>query len=218
MQNMVFLGLEKNTFEQFQSISERLKQGNSSSIAQELGQVLADMSCHVVDQVFGEIAKIRAYSELESENTLQQIKDNLKKYMPWAIALFSNERLNPLVEYLQTQMQYKNEQHFLTYHVDQTLLNEAINYMAQIEKGDQSYIIPAFQVFTKIVDQGIDQLIYAPKKMLKFNFVVDKTLNGVINMTTHLGYKRLEKLGSQLDHKAAINYIDYFLQFMRHQA
>ena len=54
--------------------------------------------------------------------------------------------------------------------------------------------------------------------MLKFNFVVDKILNGVINMTTHLGYKRLEKLGSQLDHKAAINYIDYFLQFMRHQA
>lgn len=165
MQNMVFLGLEKNTFEQFQSISECLKQGNSSSIAQELGQVLADMSCHVVDQVFGEIAKIRAYSELESENTLQQIKDNLKKYMPWAIALFSNERLNPLVEYLQTQMQYKNEQHFLTYRVDQTLLNEAINYMAQIEKGDQSYITPAFQVFTKIVDQGIDQLIYAPKKI-----------------------------------------------------
>ena len=71
MQNMVFLGLEKNTFEQFQSISERLKQGTSSSIAQELGQVLAEMSCHLVDQVFGEIAKIRAHADLESENTLQ---------------------------------------------------------------------------------------------------------------------------------------------------
>ena len=214
MQNMVFLGLEKNTFEQFQSISERLKQGNSSSIAQELGQVLADMSCHVVDQVFGEIAKIRAYSELESENTLQQIKDNLKKYMPWAIALFSNERLNPLVEYLQTQMQYKNEQHFLTYHVDQTLLNEAINYMAQIEKGDQSYIIPAFQVFTKIVDQGIDQLIYAPKKLLKFNFVVDKTLTGVIHLTTQLGYKRIEKVSMQFDFIHAQKTLMHFFSFL----
>ncbi len=54
---------------------------------------------------------------------------------------------------------------FLTYRVDQSLLNYAINYMEQIEKGDQSYIVPAFQVFTKIVDQGIDQLIYAPKKI-----------------------------------------------------
>ena len=214
MQNMVFLGLEKNTFEQFQSISERLKQGNSSSIAQELGQVLADMSCHVVDQVFGEIAKIRAYSELESENTLQQIKDNLKKYMPWAIALFSNERLNPLVEYLQTQMQYKNEQHFLTYHVVQTLLNEAINYMAHIEKGDQSYIIPAFQVFTKIVDQGIDQLIYAPKKLLKFNFVVDKTLTGVIHLTTQLGYKRIEKVSMQFDFIHAQKTLIHFFSFL----
>ena len=56
------------------------------------------------------------------------------------------------------------------------------------------------------------------KKCLKFNFVVDKTLNGVINMTTHLGYKRLEKLGTQLDQQVAVIYVDYFLKFMRHQA
>ncbi|MDY6461245.1 hypothetical protein SKM52_00735 [Acinetobacter faecalis] len=214
MQNMVFLGLEKNTFEQFQSISERLKQGTSSSIAQELGQVLAEMSCHLVDQVFGEIAKIRAHADLESENTLQQIKDNLKKYMPWAIALFSNERLNPLVEYLQTQMQCKNEQHFLTYRVDQSLLNYAINYMEQIEKGDQSYIVPAFQVFTKIVDQGIDQLIYAPKKLLKFNFVVDKTLTGVIHLTTQLGYKRIEKVSTQFAFIHAQKTLMHFFSFL----
>ena len=57
------------------------------------------------------------------------------------------------------------------------------------------------------------------KCLKKFNFVVDKTLNGVINMTTHLGYKRLEKLGySTGSNKFAVVYVDYFLKFMRHQA
>lgn len=37
-------------------------------------------------------------------------------------------------------------------------------------------------------------------------------------MTTHLGYKRLEKLGTQLDQQAAATYVDHFLKFMRHPA
>ena len=71
---------------------------------------------------------------------------------------------------------------------------------------------------TDVIDVGVTHLIREPKKCLKFNFVVDKTLNGVINMTTHLGYKRLEKLGTQLDQQVAVIYVDYFLKFMRHQA
>lgn len=36
-------------------------------------------------------------------------------------------------------------------------------------------------------------------------------------MTTHLGYKRLEKLGMQVDQTTATHYINHFLAFM-HQA
>ena len=74
------------------------------------------------------------------------------------------------------------------------------------------------KLLTDVIDVGVTHLIREPKKCLKFNFVVDKTLNGVINMTTHLGYKRLEKLGTQLDQDVASKYVDYFLNFMRHQA
>lgn len=214
MQNMVFLGIEKNTFDQFQNIAQQLEQGTSFNVAQNLGDVLAEISCHVVDQVFGEIAKIRAHSDIESENTLQQIKDNLKKYMPWAITFFSNDRLTPLVEYLQNQIYSSSEQHFLTYRVDQSLLNDAINYMAKIEQGEQSYVVPAFHIFNKIVDQGINQLIYEPKKLLKFNFVVDKTLTGVIHLTTQLGYKRIEKIATQFDLVNAQKTLSHFFSFL----
>ena len=216
MQNVVFLGVEKSTFAQFEDIANRLKQGDSIGVAQELGQVLADMSCYVVDQVFGEIAKIRAHSDIESENTLQQIKDNLKKYMPWSISFFGNDRLAPLVEYLQNQMYSTNEQHFLTYRVSQNLLNQAISHMQHIQANEEAYVNPAFHVFTQIVDEGIEQLIYTPKKLLKFNFVVDKTLTGVIRLTTQLGYKRIEKIATQFELTNAQKTLTHFFSFLEH--
>lgn len=216
MQNVVFLGVENSTFAQFENIAHRLKQGDSASVAQELGQVLADMSCYVVDQVFGEIAKIRAHSDLESENTLQQIKENLKKYMPWAIAFFSNERLVALVKYLQNNMCRINSRHFLTYSVSPELVSQAKHIMSRIESGDTFSVAVAFEIFIQIVDLGIDQLIFTPKKLLKFNFVVDKTLTGVIRLTSQLGYKRIEKISTQFDFDNAQKSLRHFFSFLEH--
>ncbi len=58
-------------------------------------------------------------------------------------------------------------------------------------------------------------LIREPKKQLKFNVFIDKTLSGVIHMTTHLGYKRLEKIGTQLQKEQANAYIEHFMDFMQ---
>lgn len=51
--------------------------------------------------------------------------------------------------------------------------------------------------------------------MLKFNVVVDKTLNGVINLTTQLGYKRIDKIASHFDIDASRTYFHYFMGFLK---
>ena len=43
-----------------------------------------------------------------------------------------------------------------------------------------SSVEEAFQTLIQIVDLGVTSLVREPKKRLKFNLVVDKTLNGVI--------------------------------------
>lgn len=50
--------------------------------------------------------------------------------------------------------------------------------------------------------------------MLKFNVVVDKTLNGVIHLTTQLGYKRFDKLGSLYDADTMSYYFEQLLAFL----
>ncbi|MGM7389028.1 hypothetical protein ACOI3B_23635, partial [Acinetobacter baumannii] len=146
-----------------------------------------------------------------------QILDTFRKYMPWAVSFFGNERLLPLVDYMTSLMKEREQDVYITYPITPQLVQQAQTLTEQIREGNMQSVEKAFQTLIQIVDLGVTSLVREPKKRLKFNLVVDKTLNGVINMTTHLGYKRLEKLGTQVDQTTATHYINHFLAFM-HQA
>nr|WP_252726719.1 hypothetical protein [Acinetobacter sp. A1] len=187
-------------------------------MAKPLGAVLTEISCEVIEQLFGEMSRSKHALDNESEKTIQQVTDTMQKYMPWSVSFFGNERLTPMVNYLAEMMDQQAGQAVLTYPVDSILIKETLGNIEQIKQGNSAYIDPAFKGFVQIIDQGVSCLIRDPKKMLKFNLVVDKTLNGVIQLTTQLGYKRLEKMGKQFDLESAEIYLNHFLGFLQHPA
>lgn len=189
-----------------------------------MGDVLSDLSCEIIEQVFSVLLKdeqdnstMPQKQRYESEKVLQQILDTFRKYMPWSVSFFGNERLLPLVDYMTSLMKEREQEVYITYPITPQLVQQAQTLTEQIREGNMQSVEKAFQTLIQIVDLGVTSLVREPKKRLKFNLVVDKTLNGVINMTTHLGYKRLEKLGTQVDQTTATHYINHFLAFM-HQA
>lgn len=107
-------------------------------------------------------------------------------------------------------MKEREQEVYITYPITPQLVQQAQTLTEQIREGNMQSVEKAFQTLIQIVDLGVTSLVREPKKRLKFNLVVDKTLNGVINMTTHLGYKRLEKLGMQVDQTTATHYINHF--------
>lgn len=219
MNTAVFLKINAETYTQFTHIYHQLVQGSKVNQADALGKVLSQMACEVVEQVFMVLLKEnQQYSKTgESEKVIQQILDAIRKYMPWSISLFNNERLVPLVEYLLKTFQQEGEMTYMTYPVNAQLAQQvqlASQRLIQATTADISNIL---HLLTEVIDQGVTHLIREPKKCLKFNFMVDKTLNGVIHMTTHLGYKRLEKLATQIDQAGATIYVEHFMQFMRQQ-
>lgn len=226
MSHAVFLKLTAQTYERFQAVKLKLNAGSSESQSKELGNIMAEIGCEIILQVFGELLEkqklqggsIDSKFIHESEKVIVQILETFRKYMPWSVSLFGNERLLPLVNYLSTLIHTKNNEPYVSFAVPKEYAHEAFSLTEKIREGQLSYVPKSFSNLTKIVDEGVTALVREPKKMLKFNMVVDKTLNGVINMTTSLGYKRLEKLGSQLDHKTANDYGDHFLGFLRTQA
>ncbi|CAB1210551.1 hypothetical protein [Acinetobacter bouvetii] len=217
MSYLISLKLKAETHQRFQQIHQQLNQGESQSLAKPLGEVLADISCEIVDQVFGEIARLSTSGDRESEKVVQQILDTVRKYMPWSVSFFGNDRLVPMVNYLIEMAHEKNGQNYISYSVDHLLVVELLGCVEQIKGGNGQYVSPALKAFTEMVDEGVTRLVREPKKMLKFNLVVDKTLNGVISLTTQMGYKRLEKLGTQYDAKATHRYFDHFLMFLNQE-
>ncbi|HFG6933068.1 TPA: hypothetical protein ACGIKA_002683 [Acinetobacter baumannii] len=224
MSYKVFLKISDSTYTQFASIREKLYAGVRESQSKVLGDVLSDLSCEIIEQVFSVLLKdeqdnstMTQKQRYESEKVLQQILDTFRKYMPWSVSFFGNERLLPLVDYMTSLMKEREQEVYITYPITPQLVQQAQTLTEQIREGNMQSIEKAFQTLIQIVDLGVTSLVREPKKRLKFNLVVDKTLNGVINMTTHLGYKRLEKLGTQVDQTTATHYINHFLAFM-HQA
>ncbi|MDO7491223.1 hypothetical protein R4610_12235 [Acinetobacter baumannii] len=224
MSYKVFLKISDSTYTQFASIREKLHAGVRESQSKVLGDVLSDLSCEIIEQVFSVLLKdeqdnstMTQKQRYESEKVLQQILDTFRKYMPWSVSFFGNERLLPLVDYMTSLMKEREQEVYITYPITPQLIQQAQTLTEQIREGNMQSVEKAFQTLIQIVDLGVTSLVREPKKRLKFNLVVDKTLNGVINMTTHLGYKRLENLGTQVDQTTATHYINHFLAFM-HQA
>ena len=220
MNTAVFLNIHADTYARFAHIRAQLLQGSKESQANALGDVLSEMACEVIEQVFMVLLQENQHHSQtgESEKVIQQILEAIRKYMPWSVSFFGNDRLVPVVEYLSKTIQLEDEKVYMTYPIEQQLAQQVKSSSQKLAGGDRHETVNALKLLTDVIDVGVTHLIREPKKCLKFNFVVDKTLNGVINMTTHLGYKRLEKLGTQLDQQVAVIYVDYFLKFMRHQA
>ena len=218
MSNLISLKLKPETHQRFQDIHRKLNAGERTDQAKPLGENLADITCEIIDQVFGTISKISTSQDQESDKVIQQILDTTRKYMPWSVSFFGNERLTPMVNYLQNMTYEKDGHYFIAYSVDKNLISELMGNVDQIKAGNGQYVSPALKIFTQVVDQGVTRLIREPKQMLKFNMVVDKTLNGVISLTTQLGYKRFDKLGSMYDAKTISQFFDHFLVFLENQA
>ena len=102
--------INQNTYQQLVNITQHLNQGEKKDVAKELGQIFTDMSCQVLDKLFGTlIHEQRSNAELsaegkkslkEAEQIFAQIEGALKKYMPWSISFFSNERLKPVANHI----------------------------------------------------------------------------------------------------------------------
>ncbi|MCF8999371.1 hypothetical protein [Acinetobacter nectaris] len=227
MSYAVYLRVEAQTYQKFISIQERLNAGEKQKLAHELGDVLADVSVQIIQQAFIDLLEQQKRRltrpeghkvAADSEKVIEHVLSAFKKYLPWAIALFGNERLQPIVEYFSKMVHHENGEIYVRYHVASDLAEKILKKVEAIRQGDASEIALAFDCLNEVIDTGVDQLIRKPKALLKFNLVVDKTLNGVIQVSTNMAYKRLSSLGREVELSSAPYYIDHFMQFLHDEA
>ncbi|MBF7683387.1 hypothetical protein I2F27_08620 [Acinetobacter sp. B5B] len=223
MSYAVYLKVETQTYQRFIALQQQLNSGAKQKLAHDLGDILADVSIQIVQQVFIDLleqqktrlTKPESHKVAEdSEKVIAHVLTTLRKYLPWSIALLSNERLQPLVNYFTTMIRQEGESIYVRYDVDDALINKTLQVIGHVREGNKPAIADAFVCLNEIIDVGVTQLIREPKDILKFNFVVNKTLNGVIQVATNMAYKRLASLGQEVELASAPYYLDHFLKFL----
>lgn len=204
----IALPLRADTAARISRLTEQLQAGQRESLSTEAGQVMSDVGCQLIDVVFGEL--IQQFSHIspspafrESLATIDEVKTVLRKYLPWAISFFSNERLAPVAKHyaglIQSRQVDEQALQFLVFDLPDSVAKLAVQSLEDLEQHRVKTATEAVEGLIQVIDVSLDVFLKQPKTLLKFNFVVDKTLNGVINMTTSMSYKNLRKLGQQLD-------------------
>ena len=214
MSYTVELKLKPETYQQFQNIHTKLNNNDREPQSKPLGDNISNIACELIDQAFGSLVNQSSSKDGDSEKVLKQVKDAITKYMPWSVSFFGNDRLLPMVNHVNGLMKRKNDQGYITYPVDKVVVEELLGCAEQLKQGNTAYVKLGLKAFTQVVDQGVTSLIREPKKLLKFNMVVNKTLDGVISLTTQLGYKRFDKLSSIYDAQTIGKYFDHFVAFL----
>lgn len=214
MSYTVELKLKPETYQQFQNIHTKLNNNDREPQSKPLGDNISNIACELIDQAFGSLVNQSSSKDGDSEKVLKQVKDAITKYMPWSVSFFGNDRLLPMVNHVNGLMKRKGEQGYITYPVDKVVVEELLGCAEQLKQGNTAYVKPGLKAFTQVVDQGVTSLIREPKKLLKFNMVVNKTLDGVISLTTGIGYKRFDKLSTIYDAQTIGKYFDHFVAFL----
>ncbi|MEB3753918.1 hypothetical protein [Acinetobacter sp. MD2(2019)] len=219
----VYLKVNTESYQKFLAIQTALNTHSSAKQAHALGAVFAEVAVQIVQQAFIELLeqqkrRIRLAHGYDiaddAEKVIAHVVNAIQKYLPWSIALLSNARLKPVVDYFDAMIVPTSEQIFLKYNVDHALVLKTNTAIEQVQNGQRAAIQDAFACLIQMIDLGVQQLIYQPKQLLKFNLVVDKTLNGVIQVCCNLAYKRLTQLGQEVGLDVAPFYIEHFLSFL----
>lgn len=223
--HVVVLPLSDGFKQEIEQLLAALKAGSQQSLSAKAGELLTDITCQSIDGVFKAMMerflKVEGLPEekqakiKESLAHIEEVKGIIHKYMGWAISKFSNERLLPVINYFYQAIDSTDGHSSLVVSLSETVAQRATHSLQDLRQKRVKDMTPAIECLIEVTDIVIDKMIRHPMHLLKFNIVVEKTLNGVIKMTTSMAYKNLLKLGRSLDpllYDTAADHLQQFLQ------
>jgi hypothetical protein len=226
-QTMVAIPIPLELHQQFKVLSQRLHSGERESLAKEAGLLISDVACDVIETIFGQMLDRMAEASgkthyQDAHAAVSEVKSVLRKYLPWATGFFDNQRLSPVARHFESLMheyvdEQGQEQTFLTFSISTELAQKARQSLAKLRAGQAKDGREAVEVLIEVIEAGLEPLLYTPKRLLKFNFVADKTLNGVIAVTNALAFRQLRKLGEHLSPTLFAPVADHLEQFLKDQ-
>lgn len=206
--SFVALPVNANSPLQLAELERRLNNGVKESQAEFAGRLMTETAVELLDDVFTEMmAKLEAVTPddpllPEARDNIAHVQSILRKYLGWLTGFVSNERMAPVsTHYLSMfrQLEVHNEQRWcLIIPLTEAHADEAERHINHLIDGTAKDGREGIEALIVIIDEALESLIYQPKRLMKFNFFVDKTISGVVTVTTTFGHHALRKFGAHI--------------------
>jgi hypothetical protein len=186
------------------ALTERSRKRLTDADKKISAQLLADAYCDIVDQcltvLLREVNDIHpSQSMKEALHVTGEIKEKIHHYLGWLVSFFSNDRLIPVIAHfneLVHEVDINGEKKFCcAFSIDSTIARHGKRILTELHDGSAQSLSEGVELLIQIIDATQEPMVLRPKQLMKFNFVVDKTLNGVIALVMALFKRMVRKLG-----------------------
>lgn len=138
----------------------------------------------------------------EARAMVREINEKLTHYLGWASSFFSNDRIRSSVAHYHAMMYQLPEagttRAYIAFACPPALAARIDAQHDILAQGQAASAHEAIETLIEVIDIAMHELLITPKKLMKFNFVVDKTLSGVISLTQSVAYRSLRKLADHV--------------------
>jgi len=170
-------------------------------------QLLIDALCELIDtcfgQIFDEMGRIHPSKELtEAHAVIEDIKGKARHYIAWVGTFIANKRLPPVIAHYYSMTHPMDLGHgpqlYMAFNVDPAFAAELKQALAKMMDGTLHDIHEVVDLLVRVMDVTLEPLLLKPINLMGFNFVINKTLDGVIGVVRILNRRMLRKLAPSI--------------------
>lgn len=200
------------------------KQGLTDDDKKRGVALLTEVYCGLLDMCYAQLlekvnAKHPVKSLEEAHAILKEIENKSRHYMSWVTPFLAKEKVVKVIEYFDGMVTRPTpgtaEKPYARLRIDEKVATQGLVVLRDLLAGKSHDIEKGIDLLIKATDAVIEQLVEEPKRVMKFNIVVDKTLGGVISLLKGIGHGIIRKIGRQLPDDAFPTVAEHLMIFIQ---
>lgn len=150
--------------------------------------LLADAYTDVLEHTFVELLRALDQAHPDPElkegfRLMEDIQEKIHHYLGWVVGFFASERLIPVIGHFnEVTCRRDDGQACAVFRISPKLAADAERVLADLCEGRADSLDEGAELMIKVIEAALDTLVHRPKDLMTFNFLVNKTLDGVIGL------------------------------------
>jgi hypothetical protein len=162
-------------------------------------ELLIEANCSMIDTgllaLVEQLSKTHPSLSLDDTQLLvEDVKAKARYYIQWVGGFVANDRLPPVIAHYYKLMHQLDlgggSKPYLAFNIEPAFAADLRRVLRTLEAGSTDDLDEVVELLVRVFEETMKPLLINPKDLMKFNFFVDKTLNGVIGVVMSL-YKRM---------------------------